>query len=180
MPYRQYLRRDVEYLPIDVEVRAPHVLVVADAHRLPFGEGSVDAILCSEVIEHVRDPEAALSELWRVLAPGGRLVLSMPFLARIHEAPNDYTRWTEFGLRHRLETAGFDVVGIEPTGGPFAFLGHQLASAIVPVAFLMPPIGQVVAGLSALMITLPVTLLDRIPGVRSRFPAGYVAQAIRR
>lgn len=81
--------------------------VYGDAMRLPLQDGAMHAVLLLEVLEHLPRPDDALAEMHRVLAPGGVLVLSMPFLYPIHDAPCDFQRWTEHGLRHALERAGF-------------------------------------------------------------------------
>jgi SAM-dependent methyltransferase len=83
----------------------PHVF--ADGTRLPFRDASMDAIVCLEVIEHVRDPEQLLAEIHRVLKPGGRALMSMPFLYPVHDAPHDYQRLTRYGWRRSLEQNGF-------------------------------------------------------------------------
>jgi SAM-dependent methyltransferase len=57
--------------------------VFADAHRLPFKNDSLDFVIASEIIEHLNDPAAAASEIWRVLKPGGRAVVSTPYKERI-------------------------------------------------------------------------------------------------
>lgn len=75
--------------------------IVADAHDLHMIESaSFDTILCTEVLEHLHTPEKAMSEFHRVLKPGGMIILSTRFIFPIHDAPGDYFRYTQFGLRH--------------------------------------------------------------------------------
>jgi len=81
--------------------------VFGDAAHLPFSSAAADTLLLLDVLEHLRTPEAALAEAARVLKPGGRLVLQVPFLYPVHDAPNDYRRWTLDGLRLLLERHGF-------------------------------------------------------------------------
>ena len=100
--------------------------VVAPLHELPVPDGSFDAVLCTQVLEHVPDPGAVLAELHRVLAPGGSLWLTVPFVGQLHEEPYDYFRYTGYGLRSLVEGAGFTGVAIEPIGGYFASLGLLL------------------------------------------------------
>lgn len=94
--------------------------VFADAHALPFAAGSVDTVLMLDVLEHLRDPERALAEVRRVLRSEGRLVLQVPFLYPVHDAPNDHARWTAYGQRHLAERAGFEVVELRSAGSPVA------------------------------------------------------------
>jgi len=82
--------------------RNPLVHIQADVHRLPFREGLFDLVLCTEVLEHLHTPELALKELWRVLRPGGKLLLTTPFAYAIHYAPTDYWRYTRHGLERLL------------------------------------------------------------------------------
>ncbi len=94
---------------IDLTPR-PGIHVVTDAQRLAFCDGSFEVILCTEVLEHIPDPQSAIDEMFRVLAPGGRLVLTTRFLFPIHDAPHDYFRFTKYGLRHLLRR--FDALDV--------------------------------------------------------------------
>lgn len=79
--------------------------------RFPFLDASFDCVLCNQVLEHVFTPVAFLSEIRRVLRPGGKLLLTVPFVWDEHEQPRDYARYTSFGLRHLLEATGFSLRG---------------------------------------------------------------------
>lgn len=85
-------------LSVDIDpARKPDV--VADAHSLPFKEGEFGFVLSTEMLEHVQDPKKVVSELMRVLRPGGTLVLTTRFVYPLHDAPHDYWRFTKYGLR---------------------------------------------------------------------------------
>jgi ubiquinone/menaquinone biosynthesis C-methylase UbiE len=86
---------------VDV-VEGPGVDKVADAHDLPFADGEFEQIILSEVLEHLHSPARAVEEMARVLKPEGRLILTVPFVYPLHEAPHDYQRYTEYGLRKLL------------------------------------------------------------------------------
>lgn len=83
--------------------------IYADVSRLPVRDQAVDVVLLLEVLEHVQDERMALREIFRVLKPGGRLYLSVPFVYPLHDVPNDYRRFTIYGLRWLLTQAGFTV-----------------------------------------------------------------------
>ncbi len=86
-------------LTVDMDPdRKPEVL--ADAHCLPFKDGEFNFILCTEVLEHVKDPKKVIGEFNRVLAKGGTVILTTRFVYPIHDAPHDYWRFTEYGLRY--------------------------------------------------------------------------------
>lgn len=85
--------------------------------RLPLDDASVDTIILADVLEHVAEPAAVWREMHRILRRSGKVLVCVPFLYPLHEAPHDYYRYTEFALRRLAEGAGFDVVSLEPIGG---------------------------------------------------------------
>lgn len=76
----------------------PDIDAIGDAHHLPFADNSIDAIVCTEVFEHLTDPPTAAAELIRVLKPGGRLVLTTRFCFPLHDRPADFWRFTSYTL----------------------------------------------------------------------------------
>jgi SAM-dependent methyltransferase len=82
---------------------------VAAAEHLPVGDASVDVVLSTQNLEHVESPVLTLTELRRVLRPGGTLLLSTHGVWVHHPDPHDYWRWTEEGLRRAIEDQGFAV-----------------------------------------------------------------------
>lgn len=71
-----------------------------DAHALPFADQAFPMIVAIEVLEHCKDPQRVIDEIFRVLKPGGRMILTTRFLFPIHDAPHDYFRFTRYGLLH--------------------------------------------------------------------------------
>ena len=117
-PYRALVAHFPNYIGLDSpghpdSGERPDVL--GDAGELPFRSASADAVLCTEVIEHVVDPVRVLWEAQRVLKPGGSLILSVPFTWHLHDEPHDYWRFTEYGLRLLCERAGFHVETVRAT-----------------------------------------------------------------
>lgn len=112
-PYRA-LFEVTEYVGLDIDSETTRRLAVADVlydgTRFPFGDGRFDAILCNQVLEHVFNPDSFVDEIRRVLSPGGRLLLTVPFVWDEHEQPWDYARYSSFGLRALLERHGFKVL----------------------------------------------------------------------
>ena len=97
--------------------------VFGDGRRLPFADGSFETVLATEVLEHVLAPADVLREMARVLKPGGRLLLTVPFVVPLHEMPSDYYRFTPFSLRRLVEDAGLAVERIEARGNFALVLG---------------------------------------------------------
>ena len=92
---------------------------VCDVTKIPLPDGSLDAILCTEVLEHVTDPMAVLREFGRLLKPGGRLLLTAPQASKVHMEPyHYYGGFTHFWYRHWLPACGFVVDQVVAQGGP--------------------------------------------------------------
>ena len=82
--------------------RGPGVEMIGDAQLLGIREATFDVVLCTEVLEHLPEPQKAIDEIQRVLKPGGTLLLTTRFIFPIHDAPHDYFRYTKYGLRYLL------------------------------------------------------------------------------
>ncbi len=110
-----------------------HTDVVTDAHHLPFPDAAFDAVVSFNTFEHLSDPNRAASEIFRVLKPGGRLVIHTAFLQPLHEPPHHYYNTTEFGLRRWF--AGFDIAEVTVSDNfqpahVLAWLSSELLAAI--------------------------------------------------
>jgi SAM-dependent methyltransferase len=96
----------------------PNVDVVADAHVLPYGNSTVDSIHCEAVLEHLSDPLAAVTEMVRVLKPGGKVIAVTPFLQRFHGYPYHFQNFTLVGHSLIFQRAGFEVLESGTCVGP--------------------------------------------------------------
>ncbi len=90
-------------------------LVIDDVNSWKIAEGKFDAVLCTEVLEHATDPEHVLSEIWRVMKPGAIALVTTPFIYGIHGEPNDYRRYTHYGLVNASKS--FEVIDSGILGG---------------------------------------------------------------
>jgi SAM-dependent methyltransferase len=100
--------------------------VIADIQSLPFKDGEFTNILCAEVLEHVPDSRKAASELYRVLAPGGMLILTTRFVYPIHDAPGDYWRFTKYSLQMLFDQEHWEIVELAPETEAFSTIGVLL------------------------------------------------------
>ncbi len=117
-PYRQLLSGSVYHRADLAGGRDLDFEYSSDA-RLPADLANYDCVLSTQVLEHVENPETYLKECYRVLRPGGHLLLTTHGLFEDHACPYDYWRWTVFGLRRQVETTGFNVEKImKLTTGP--------------------------------------------------------------
>jgi SAM-dependent methyltransferase len=136
-PYRRLLPRHVHYRAIDLEAaRATFGYDVPDTEyftgdRWPVDDRAVDLVLATETLEHVREPARFLAQAQRVLRPGGRLVLTVPFSARWHYVPHDYWRFTPSSLSDLLGAAGFSEIGVYPRGNEVTVAAGKLMALIL-------------------------------------------------
>jgi SAM-dependent methyltransferase len=102
---------------INVDIFAyPNVDIVCNIHDLPFKNNSVDSILNIAVLEHVTNPEKVISEIFRVLKPGGNIFTAFPFMQGYHASPYDFTRVTSEGIK--VLHSEFQLKTVKPFGGP--------------------------------------------------------------
>lgn len=107
-PYRNLIKTK-KYICLDIENRTnENDVVIADANRrIPLKNDCCDLILATEVLEHLKNPSMFISESYRLLKNKGTFILTTPLVWPIHEAPNDFFRYTEYGLLYLLKEAGF-------------------------------------------------------------------------
>lgn len=95
-----------------------HLDYVCDITSIPVEDGSFDAVLCTEVLEHVPRPIATIRELSRVLATGGRLFLTAPLGSGLHQQPHHfYGGYTPHFYREFLVESGLEIRELKPIGG---------------------------------------------------------------
>ena len=95
--YINMLKVDNEVITIDISPESKPDIVM-DAMQLDFKENSFDIVFMMEILEHIKEPEKAISEVFRVLKEDGYIVFSTPFVFGIHDAPYDFFRYTRYGL----------------------------------------------------------------------------------
>ncbi|OGM02003.1 hypothetical protein A2115_01635 [Candidatus Woesebacteria bacterium GWA1_41_8] len=108
---------DVTYVNIEKK-DGPDILT--DATNIPVPDNSFDIAIMGELLEHVSDPKAVLREARRILKPGGKILVSVPFMVGIHGDPYDYGRYTDTFWRMTAEELGFSIMEIKPQGTMFA------------------------------------------------------------
>lgn len=119
-------RADANLLNINIGP-FPNVDVIADAHNLPYANGSVDAIHCEAVFEHLHTPTLAAAEVSRVLKPGGRAYICTPFLQTYHGYPHHYQNFTLTGHAALFERAGLKIIESGTCVGPTFVLRNMVS-----------------------------------------------------
>ena len=101
--------------------------IVSDIASIPRPDASFDAILCSEVLEHVPEPAAALDEFTRLLKPGGKLILTAPFASLVHFAPYHYcSGFSQYWYEHHLTKRGYRIDEMVANGDWFDLCRQEL------------------------------------------------------
>jgi SAM-dependent methyltransferase len=116
-PYKSFIPMGCKYVGLDIETTdsAADIIIEAEA-PWPLNDNSYDCILCTQVLEHVHDTDFFLSEISRVLKPGGMIILSVPFIYGEHGRPWDYRRFTSRGINSLL-SKDYDVISQDVSGG---------------------------------------------------------------
>jgi len=120
-PYEKLFINSSQYIGVDIENPShdhskEKIDVFYDGKTIPFENNYFDCVFFSEVLEHVFNPYEIIKEINRVLKNKGILFLTTPFAWDEHEQPNDYCRYTSFGIKHLLEHNGFKIIIYEKTG----------------------------------------------------------------
>ena len=156
-------------------VENPHAELKGSVEALPVDDGSFDIVLCNQVLEHCDDPAAAVSELRRVTAPGGRVLASTHGVMPYHPSPTDYWRWTHAGLEKLFRENGeWASVRVSPASGTTACLG-MLLSMYLDLAFRRVGLGVAARPLVAAINTVAEGLDSRSARLREPSPGALFA-----
>lgn len=117
--YRDYFGMADRYVTSDIEPVMDCDLVLDVRKMTEVWGDSYDAVFVSGVLEHVDDCHAAVREIYRVLKSGGTLIVGVPFKQPVHRAPQDFWRFTEYGLRYLLRE--FSISEVRAIGDDFPF-----------------------------------------------------------
>ena len=161
-----------------------------DATSIPVPDGSFDVVLCTEVLEHVPEPIAAVREFARILAAGGRLILTAPLGSGIHQEPyHFYGGYTPYWYRRFLDEAGFGDITIAANEGTLRHFSQEAVRFVQitrPFGLRMPlaaeiawlPFWCLLAPALALAVPLAAKLIDRFDR-EQRFTVGYHVTAVK-
>lgn len=162
MPYRYMFPPAVDYVGADLPGNPDSTIDLNPDTTVPVADSSCDGVISTQVLEHVGDPALYLSECFRVLKPGGRLLLSTHGVFIYHPDPVDYWRWTCDGLQRQVEAAGFEVVRFE---GVFGLIATGLQTVQDGTYYHLP---RWLRPVYAMVMQALIRLADRIQSDGSR------------
>jgi SAM-dependent methyltransferase len=120
-PYESFTKAE-KYIGIDV-IDAPEVdYLMIDNKYIPFEDSYFDAVISTQVIEHIQDLDTVIHEIKRAAKPDAKILISLPFMFQQHGAPEDYRRFTKFGIKNYLSQFDFDIIEITTLGGIGTYL----------------------------------------------------------
>lgn len=119
MPYKKFLfsEKIETYIGVDLKEADYQPDIYWDGKTIPLSDSSADFVIATEFFEHYFETELVLSEIKRILKPGGTLFFTVPWVWPLHEVPYDYHRFTPFALGKKVELVGFSNSVIKPLGG---------------------------------------------------------------
>lgn len=134
--------------------------IVSDITAIPEPDASFDAVMCTEVLEHLPDPLQAIKEFSRLLRKGGALIITSPFCSLTHFAPYHFsTGFNRYFFRSHLTNNNFEILEMEANGNYFEYLGQEIRR--------IPAVAEKYAGkqptrLERIAIDFILQLLDRL------------------
>lgn len=169
-PYRSLFQVD-EYIGIDYENEGhshknEQIDVFYDGKHIPFPDEHFDAVLCTEVIEHVFNLEEVLKELHRVTRKDAKLLFTCPFVWSEHEVPYDFARYTRFAIQSLFEKHGFEIVEFKKSGNFITAIGQMIClyaqDSIYPVMKKLAPLRWIYKLLFILGPNVAALVLNRL------------------
>jgi SAM-dependent methyltransferase len=132
---RKQLSEKIRYVGVDYPKTIAmgytgHPDIFADATKLPLTDSCVDTVVLLDVLEHLREPEDAIAEIVRILNKEGKCLIHVPFLYPLHDIPNDYQRWTKYGLMQLLDKHGLRIIEISETTSSVETAAAMLAISL--------------------------------------------------
>ena len=179
-PYEPlFLERSFRYIGADLYGNPQAEIQFASGEQLPLEASSVDIVFSSQVLEHVCAVSEYLKECKRVLKPGGLLLLSTHGFWTYHGYPDDFYRWTFYGLKYTIEKTGFRVDDMVPCVGPLAYTTHLRCQLIRGFLYKFAPLSLPLIGLTNIIPSLLMPLEDYITPRQVKYEnsAIYIVEA---
>lgn len=162
-----------KYYAMDKYIARQNLDMVGDLNAVPFKEKAFDVITCLQVIEHTKDPGDVIKNLAASLKDGGVLILSAPHISYLHGEPEDYYRYTKYGLRYMAEKNGLKVLEISAAGSIFGFLFTPISDFLLSYTYGIQILFNLVFFINALFVRL-ICKLDECFFKNCIMPTNYI------
>jgi len=192
-PWREWIPKQCSYQGIDVrnstEFGMTHrgdEITLYDGGAMPFEDNLFNGSICIEVLEHAEDPEFLLAEIYRIMAPGSIMLLTVPWSARRHHIPYDFHRFTKERLTILLGNSGFIDITIKERGNDYCVIANKLIVNLIRnisqlnfsnFYYKIPFIGTVSLFSVFMLIVAHASLIFETPN--NEDPLGYSCKAIK-
>ncbi|WP_440054184.1 class I SAM-dependent methyltransferase [Pseudoalteromonas sp. T1lg65] len=146
---------------------------------LPFQDQEFNTVLCSDVLEHLTNPESTLKEVARLLKPNGALIINTPFMYWLHEQPYDYFRYTRYALQRMAKQANLEVAVLEDVGGALEIMADVFSKFAIKI----PVVGKILAWTvqtCALFLSRTSVGKKLMKKTSSTMPMGYFCVFVKR
>lgn len=139
---------------------------------LPLKDNQFDTIICSDVLEHIRDPNLLWKEMSRIIKDEGVLLLNVPFFYWLHEEPFDYFRYTSHALKSMAENNNFEIIELTPYGGVPEIIADISSKWIINIPYFGKIFAKIIQGITSTFLKLRIG--KKISKSSSKqFPFGY-------
>lgn len=167
-PYEHYFK-GTEYVGLEIDTTINKAVKKADffydGSVFPFKDNEFDSLITNQVLEHVFNPNEFLKEINRVLKPGGKFLVTVPFVWDEHEQPYDYARYSSFGIRFLLEKHGFKVIDQYKCNADFSIIGQLINAYLYKIVRPIPLLKQLTTLLVMPFFSIGGIILGKIfPG----------------
>ena len=155
--------------------------IVSDITRIPVDDQSFDAILCSEVFEHIPNALEAVREFSRILKPNGILLITAPFCSLTHFAPYHFGGLNRYWYKHHLPELGLTITELTSNGSWFAFIAQELRRSRFVGRMYSSALLGLITRIAAIPLIVLLTLLARYDrGSEELLCFGYMIKAIKK
>jgi SAM-dependent methyltransferase len=163
------------YKSVDFKKTNEKLDYVADAQDMKkvIKDNQFDTVFCSQVLEHVPEPQKVFNEIHRILKKDGHVIFTVPFLGYLHNEPYDFFRYTKHSLKFMTQKSNLEIAEIKESGGLFSFLGYIWSTSFVGLFSGFPVLNKIV-----FYINIPICyiwiFLDKITMNKKIMPLNYL------
>ena len=163
------------YKSVDFKKTNEKLDYVADAQDMKkvIKDNQFDTVFCSQVLEHVPEPQKVFNEIHRILKKDGHVIFTVPFLGYLHNEPYDFFRYTKHSLKFMAQKSNLEIAEIKESGGLFSFLGYIWSTSFVGLFSGFPVLNKIV-----FYINIPICyiwiFLDKITMNKKIMPLNYL------